>query len=141
MKNWDELEEQVLSPSADADSLLTVSESVLENWVEGRGLVPTMKKQEGFRLIALHSQGARGEPSFNACRETCREVAYHYNLLKSGGPEVGSASKLAMMGFVAHHLLLFVRGKMEVAGLGEFCCSSKAVRSNDALIELAQSRG
>ena len=141
MKNWDELEELVLSPSADAASLLAVSESVLENWVEARGLVPTVKKQEGFRLIALHSQGSRGEPSFNACRETCREVAYHYNLLKDGGPEAGSTSKLAMMGFVAHHLLLFVRGKMEVAGLGEFCCSSKSVRSNDALIELAQSRG
>ncbi len=35
------------------------------------------KRVEGFRLLALHRQGARGDPSFNACRETCRELVYH----------------------------------------------------------------
>ena len=32
-------------------------------------------------MLALHRQGARGEPSFNACRETCREIVYRCNLI------------------------------------------------------------
>ena len=64
-----------------ADNLLRASEEVLEHWIEARGEVPTQDEREGFRLLALHRQGAKGDPSFNACRETCREVVYHYNLI------------------------------------------------------------
>ena len=32
------------------------------------------------------------------------------------------------MGMLVEHLKLFVRGKMEVEGLGEFCCSSRPLR-------------
>jgi hypothetical protein len=81
-----------------------------------------------------------GEPSFNACRETCRELAYHYNLLKDGGPEEGSPRTQTAMVMVARHLMLFVRGKMEVAGLGEFCCAAKPIRANDAQM-ISETRG
>ena len=50
---------------------------------------------ESFRLLALHRQGARGVPSFNACRETCREIAYHYNLL--GAKRAATSAPRAMM--------------------------------------------
>ena len=94
-----------------------------------RGETPTAELKEGFRLLELHRQGARGEPSFNACRETCRELVYHYNLihLEPDHPETGKRLRLTVM--VARHLALFVSGKMQVAGLGEFCCSARPVRS------------
>ena len=63
------------------DLLLKEAESVLEEWLRARGEAPRDERVEGFRLLALHRQGARGVPSFNACRETCREIAYHFNLL------------------------------------------------------------
>jgi hypothetical protein len=33
-----------------------------------------------------------------------------------------------MMVLVANHLYLFVRGKMEVEELGDFCCASRPIR-------------
>ena len=38
-----------------------------------------------------------------------------------------------MMGMLVEHLELFVRGKMEVEGLGEFCCSSRPLRKGEAM--------
>src|SRR5512134_1700302 len=105
--------------------LLAQAEAVLEEWLRARGEAPTAETIEGFRLLALHRQGARGVPSFNACRETCREIAYHYNLLD----ERRDARTETMMKLLVEHLRLFVRGKLEVDGLGEFCCSSRALRS------------
>jgi hypothetical protein len=130
---WDEIEAAIGGPGADASTYLQAGEAVLENWLEARGATPTRRTREGFRLLALHRQGAYGEPSFNACRETCRELAYHFNLFNSDGPESGSPRRLAMMALLANHLLLFVRGKMEVAGLGEFCCAAKPIRAADDL--------
>jgi len=106
------------------DELLAQAEAVLEEWVKARGEVPTAETSEGFRLLALHRQGARGVPSFNACRETCREIAYHYNLLR----EKQDGRTELMMKMLVEHLRLFVRGKLEVEGLGEFCCSSRPLR-------------
>ena len=83
---------------------------------------------EGFRLLALHRQGAKGDPSFNACRETCREIVYHYNLITMQPELADSTNRLAMMKMICSHLFLFVSGKMQVAELGEFCCSSKPIR-------------
>jgi hypothetical protein len=105
-------------------ALLAQAEAVLEEWLKARGEVPTGEASEGFRLLALHRQGARGVPSFNACRETCREIAYHYNLLD----EKPDARSELMMGMLVEHLRLFVRGKLEVEGLGEFCCASRPLR-------------
>ena len=112
-----------------ADALLRASEEVLEHWVVAKGEIPTIETREGFRLLALHRQGARGDPSFNACRETCREVAYHYNLVTMQPEHSDITDRLYMMALVSKHLYLFITGKLQVAGLGEFCCSSKPIRT------------
>lgn len=116
---------------AAAEDLLRASEEVLEHWVTARGEIPTRDEREGFRLLALHRQGAKGDPSFNACRETCREVAYHYNLVTMQPEHSDITNRLSMMGLVSKHLYLFISGKLQVAGLGEFCCSSKPIRSGN----------
>jgi hypothetical protein len=125
--------EAVLSRDAEAlaEELLIAGEAVLENWLAAHGQAPTAGTVEGFRLLALHRQGARGDPSFNACRETCREIVYHRNLipLETGAPERARRVRLAAM--VVRHLALFVGGKLETAGLGEFCCSSRPLRQSD----------
>ena len=111
--------------------LLARAEAILEAWVQARGEAPTREAVETFRLLALHRQGARGVPSFNACRETCREIAYHYNLLGTRQDE----KTQRMMEMLVRHLELFVRGKMEVEGLGDFCCASRPVRQQSGLEE------
>ena len=111
-----------------AAEYLALGEEVLEHWVTARGRQPTDDLREGFRLLALHRQGADKEPSFNACRETCRELAYHYNLLTLEPDHPESAQRARMMGLVANHLFLFVSGKLETEKLGEFCCASRPVR-------------
>lgn len=120
-------------PAQAAGELLALGEEVLEHWIAARGEAPTDEMREGFRLLALHRQGAQGEPSFNACRETCRELVYHYNLvtLEPGHPETAKRVKLA--GMVANHLYLFVSGKMEQSNLGEFCCSSRPIHGGPAV--------
>lgn len=115
------------APGLTPARLLALAESVLEIWVEARGEIPTMSEREGFRVLALHRQGAQDTPSFNACRETCREIAYHYNVLTlTPGPE--DAQRLAMMAMLVRHLALFVGGKLENERLGDFCCASKPLR-------------
>ena len=116
-------------PQSGAQELLVLSEEVLEHWVTAHGGEPTSDKREGFRLLALHRQGAKGDPSFNACRETCREVAYHYNLIKLQPDAAEITDRLQMMGMVSNHLFLFISGKMQVAQLGDFCCSSRPIRA------------
>lgn len=111
--------------------LLGLAEEVLEAWVAARGETPTGEQREGFRLLALHHQGAAGVPSFNACRETCREIAYHYNLLTLDAPD-DAEQRLRMMGMLVRHVAFFVGGKLQVEGLGDFCCAAKPVRRNDA---------
>ena len=132
MRSFAELEAAIAREPAAAESsanaLLGIGEEVLEHWITARGQTPTFDEREGFRLLALHRQGASGDPSFNACRETCRELAYHYNLIKLEPGHPDNPERLAMMQLVANHLLLFIRGKMQVAELGEFCCSSKPIR-------------
>ena len=39
------------------------------------------------------------------------------------------------MEMLVRHLELFVRGKMEVEGLGDFCCASRPVRQQSELEE------
>ena len=113
-----------------ADEFLDMGEAVLEAWLEAKGAVPTEATSEGFRLLALHRQGATGDPSFNACRETCRELAYHYNLLTMDGDgERDRAADIRMMALVANHLLLFISGKIADREIGDFCCSSKPLRN------------
>jgi hypothetical protein len=113
--------------------LLGLAEEVLEAWIVARGGVPSSETREGFRLLALHHEGARGVPSFNACRETCREVAWHFNLL-TGAPAQDPARTLCMMQLLVRHLAYFVGGKMQVEGLGEFCCASRPLRQDSGII-------
>jgi hypothetical protein len=115
--------------SAAARAMLDVAESLLETWIEARGEIPTSDTREGFRLLALHRQGAQDLPSFNACRETCREIAYHYNLLGLEPDDAKTRQRQRMMAMLVRHLALFVTGKMEVEGLGEFCCASRPLRA------------
>jgi len=118
--------------SAAAAGLLTVGEDILSHWIRTRGETPTDEQREGFRVLALHRQGARGDPSFNACRETCRELVYHYNLIALAPDHPDTAKRLRLAAMVAKHLYLFVSGKIEVAGLGEFCCSSRPIHAAQA---------
>ena len=121
------------TPDADAAAaeLLQASEEVLEHWITARGDIPTKDEREGFRLLALHRQGAKGDPSFNACRETCREIVYHYNLVTMRDELADITDRLCMLAMICNHLYLFVSGKMQVAELGEFCCSAKPIRAAD----------
>ena len=128
--------EPAIERAAAASELLALGEEVLEHWVIAKGNTPTKAKSEGFRLLALHRQGAKGEPSFNACRETCRELAYHYNLLMAEPDHIDTAHRLAMMRLIASHVYYFVSGKLQIDQLGEFCCSSRDLRlggSNDVM--------
>jgi hypothetical protein len=121
-----------------ADELLTHGEAILELWLTAHNAVPTVRTVEGFRLLALQRQGARGDASFNACRETCRELVYHRNLIVLDPTHADSARRLRLAAMVARHLALFVGGKLEVAGLGEFCCSSRPLRAGDAAAQLVE---
>jgi hypothetical protein len=114
---------------AGAEELLGLGEEVLEHWVTVRGMSPTDDVREGFRLLALHRQGSQDEPSFNACRETCRELVYHYNLITMQPEHEETAQRLKMMALVANHLFLFVSGRMQNRQLGEFCCSSRPLHA------------
>jgi hypothetical protein len=116
-------------PETAAAELLRLGEQVLELWLEARGEVPGMEEKEGFRLLALHRQGARGDPSFNACRETCRELVYHHNLIRLEPEHPDRDKRVRLAAMIAKHLALFVSGKMQVAGLGEFCCAAKPLRA------------
>jgi len=111
-----------------AAELLVDAEHILETWVLAHEGVPTDARKEGFRLLALHTQGARGEPSFNACRETCREIVFQHNVVAASVTDEERARALRLMIMVVRHLSLFISGKLEVAGLGEFCCASKPLR-------------
>ena len=115
-----------------ADELLALGETILEVWLAARGETPTTRAVEGFRLLALHRQGARGDVSFNACRETCRELVYHHNLLRLEPAHTDVVRRLRLGTMVARHLQLFIGGKLEMAGLGEFCCASRPLRQRDA---------
>ena len=137
MKSLDQIEMRIdeipqdgaLKPRPAARELLALAEVVLEHWIIARFEEPTEDRREGFRLLALHRQGAKGEPSFNACRETCRELAYHYNLLMAEPESPEALNRIRMAALVAKHLCLFVSGKMEIGGLGAFCCSSRSLRA------------
>jgi hypothetical protein len=134
-----ELDQLIIAPDDDlraealrhADKLLTLGEATLEIWLASRKETPTMSTAEGFRMLALHRQGARGDPSFNACRETCRELVYHYNLVKLDHADPHTSRRLRLGAMLARHLAFFVGGKIETAQVGEFCCSSRPLHGRE----------
>jgi hypothetical protein len=115
-------------PEAAAKALLNIGEEVLEHWIVAHAGSPTNEAREGFRLLALHRQGSKDDPSFNACRETCREIAYHFNLITMQPDDTEITDRVEMMKMICNHLFLFISGKMQVAELGDFCCSSRPIR-------------
>jgi len=115
-----------------AGELLAAGETVLEAWLAGHGRDAGVKPVEGYRLLGLHRAGARGDPSFNACRETCRELVYRTNCARVGGEAPEIARQLRLGAMVARHLALFIDGKLETEGLGEFCCSSRGLRGGNS---------
>jgi hypothetical protein len=121
-----------------ADELLALGDAILEIWLTAHDATPTTRTVEGFRLLALQRQGARGDASFNACRETCRELVYHRNLVCLDPAHPDTARRLRLGAMVARHLALFIGGKLEVAGLGEFCCASRPLRSQEANTQPAE---
>ena len=114
---------------AQPNELLGLGEEILEHWIVAHENEPTSDLREGFRLLALHRQGAQGDLSFNACRETCRELIYHYNLITMQPDHPEQKQRLKMMALVANHLFLFISGKLENQQLGDFCCSSKPLHA------------
>ena len=68
-------------------------------------------------------------PQRRPCRGTGRELVYHRNLIVMDPDHPEVRKRLAMAALVANHLHLFIGGKMEVAQLGEFCCSSRPLRA------------
>ena len=110
----------------------------LEIWLTAHNAIPTMRIVEGFRALALQRRGARGDASFNACRETCRELVYHRNLVCLDPAHPDTARRLRLGAMVARHLALFVGGKLEAAGLGEFCCASRPLRSHEPNMQPAE---
>ena len=119
----------MLTPAA--ETLLAIGEEALEHWITAKGAEPTRETREGFRLLALHRQGTKGDPSFNACRETCRELAYYFNLVTLQPTHTETTDRATMLKMICNHLYLFIAGKMQVAELGDFCCSSKPIRQAD----------
>ena len=116
--------------SVEMDEVLHLAEETLCRWIDARGDTPTDGRREGFRLLALHRQGAKGDPSFNACRESCRELLYHYNVAHL--EPARRARSVAMALAVAYHLCLFIAGKLDDPAVGDFCCSSRPLRSESA---------
>ncbi|MBZ4022662.1 hypothetical protein CKO11_09345 [Rhodobacter sp. TJ_12] len=122
------LERRVALPAP--DELLAMGEQILEAWLAARGETPEAGDVDGFRLLALHRQGCKDMPSFNACRETCREIVFRRNVALAYGKEAQTAHRLEAM--VVKHLALFVGGKLEQTGLGEFCCASRPLHAAGA---------
>ncbi len=116
-----------------AERMLDDGEAMFEAWLRAKGREPTMETVEGFRVLALHRQGAKGDASFNACRETCRELVYLRNVVTNCGHDTEEAFRhLRLQAMVLRHLSLFLGGKLQEAGLGEFCCSSRPLRGQDS---------
>jgi hypothetical protein len=134
VRSFTEIEAAIDTCSGDVTDgarLLALAEQVLERWIVARGEIPTIETREGFRLLALHRQGAQDLPSFNACRETCREIVYHYNLIDVSTGAAANSRDARMMALLTKHLLLFVSGKMQSERLGEFCCASRPLRQEE----------
>ena len=84
MISFADIEARLDACPSDPDELLSLGEAVLEHWLDARGEMPTRESHEGFRLLALHRQGARGEGGPHIVfgivphREVCVQVRVFY---------------------------------------------------------------
>ncbi|MHB8569687.1 MAG: hypothetical protein ACYC97_05750 [Metallibacterium sp.] len=113
-------------------TLLHAGEFIMERWLQAQGMQPTDELHEGFRLLALQRQAACADATFNACRESCRELVYQCNVAEAANDTHERAQHLRLAASVTKHLALFIDGKLENRALGEFCCSSRPLRAQDA---------
>lgn len=104
------------------DRLLSMAEEVLVTWIISRGEPVEGYAVEGYWLLGLHRQGCRTSPAFAACREICREIVFRRNIALLYPEEEAHAHR--MMAMTVKHLALFVGGKLEQAGMGQFCCAT-----------------
>ena len=109
--------------------LLADAQAAVTAWLAAQGAEPTRDEVEGFALLGLHRQAARLDPSFNACRESCRELIYQCNVASAADDPAERARRLRLAAMVGAHIALFVAGKLETAGLGTFCCAARPVRA------------
>lgn len=124
--------------AARAAALVEEAEAIVSQWLMAHGLTPTTRTREGYRLLALHAQGARQDPTFNACRESCRELIYQCNMALAATDDDERGRRLLYAEAVLAHLRLFVEGKLEVAGLGTFCCASRPLHGETKKDERAE---
>jgi len=86
-----------------------------------------------FRINMSHTDHATLTGYVEAIRDVERALARPIGILADlQGP------KLRLGAMVARHLALFIGGKLEVAGLGEFCCASRPLRSQEANAQPAE---
>ncbi len=111
------------------EQLLADAQAAVTAWITAQGSEPTDDAVEGFQLLGLHRQAARLDPSFNACRESCRELIYQCNVASAAEDHAEQDKRLRLAAMVGDHIALFVAGKLETAGLGTFCCAARPVRA------------
>ncbi|WP_444454757.1 hypothetical protein ACTTAI_05260 [Rhodobacter capsulatus] len=109
------------------DRLLSMAEEVLVTWIISRGEPVEVDAVEGHWLLGLHRQGCRATPGFSACRDICREIVFRRNIALLYPEEAPHAHR--MMAMTVKHLALFVGGKLEQAGLGQFCRASHRMQA------------
>ena len=115
-----------------ADELVGIGETILEIWLAAHGKTPT--RADGRRASACWRFIARAPGAMRASTPAARPAASWSitAILFVSIPCIptrrGGCASAAM---VARHLALFIGGKLEVAGLGEFCCSSRPLRQHE----------
>ncbi len=97
--------------------------AAIEQRLDALAVLPALGPEVAAELLAL------GEDVLEHwVAATCRELVYHYNLVNLEPRHPDTVQRLRMMTLVANHLFLFVAGKLQVRGLGDFCCASRPLR-------------
>ena len=111
------------------DELLALGEAILETWLAAHGeIADDRARRKAFACWRCTARARAATPSFNACRETCRELVYHHNLVRLDPAHPISRAACGSVQWWRGTWLLFIGGKLEVAGLGEFCCAARPLR-------------
>jgi hypothetical protein len=106
-------------PAPIAAELVQLSEEILEHWLLAKGETPAEQSDETLRLLALQTQCAATEPSFEACRSACLEVLDQGNLVAAEPEHAATVERLLVAVAAAFHLYSFVTSRMAEAGLRE----------------------
>ncbi len=115
-----------------ADELLLIGETALESWVRSRGETPTEATVGGLPAAGAAPPGRARRAELQRLPRDLPRAGLSPQLRRRRDRCAETVRKLRLGAMVARHLVLFIDGKLETAGLGEFCCSSRAVRQHDA---------